>query len=166
MDLGLLLVRLVALGLAAHGAQKLFGWFGGYGLAGTGGYFASIGHRPGRLMAAAAGFSELAGGLLVVLGLGGPLAALLVIGVMIPAIATHWPKFFAQDGGLELALTYLALATVFAFTGYGAYSLDAALGLTGLTSPAFAWAAIAIGLLGGLGAVATRRAPAAQPNAG
>ena len=59
MDAGLLLARMVlGLLMAAHGAQKLFGWFGGYGLAGTGGFFESLGFRPGRFFAAAAGFTE------------------------------------------------------------------------------------------------------------
>ena len=62
MDAGLLLARMVlGLLMAAHGTQKLFGWFGGYGLAGTGGFFESLGFRPGRLFAAAAGFTEFAG---------------------------------------------------------------------------------------------------------
>src|SRR5665213_371156 len=72
--LPLLIVRLViGLGFASHGAQKLFGWFGGYGLAGTGGFFESIGFKPGKLFAGAAGASELIGGLLLALGLGGPI---------------------------------------------------------------------------------------------
>jgi len=59
VDLALLVVRLIGFGFAAHGAQKLFGWFGGYGIAGTGGYFESLGWKPGRLFATAAGLGEL-----------------------------------------------------------------------------------------------------------
>ena len=69
--LPLLIVRLVVgLGFAAHGAQKLFGWFGGYGLAGTGGFFETVGFKPGKLFAGAAGVGEVLGGLLLALGVG------------------------------------------------------------------------------------------------
>src|ERR1700722_9177391 len=96
ISLGLLLIRLIGLGFATHGAQKLFGWFGGYGLAGTGGVFESIGVRPGRFFAAAAGVGELAGGLLIALGLGGPIGPMLVIAVMVvAALAVHLPNGFS-----------------------------------------------------------------------
>jgi putative oxidoreductase len=157
MDIALLLVRLAGLALAAHGAQKLFGWFGGYGLEGTGGFFHSVGFRPGKLMAFNAGVLELVGGLLLVLGLGAPVAGLVIAAVMVPAIATHWPKFFAQSGGYELALTYLALGVVFAFGGFGAYSLDAVFGIAHLWTAAHAWIGLAVGVLGGLVVVAARR---------
>src|ERR1700676_5771118 len=85
--LPLLIVRLVVgLGFAAHGAQKLFGWFGGYGLAGTGGFFETVGFKPGKLFAGAAGAGELLGGLLLALGLGGPIGSVSVISVMLGAI--------------------------------------------------------------------------------
>src|SRR5579884_3022490 len=109
MDIALLILRLiVGLAFAAHGAQKLFGWFGGYGLAATGGYFDSIGFRPGKLFAGAAGASELAGGLLVALGLGGPIAATLIIATMtVAALGVHVANgFFAQNNGFELPLLY------------------------------------------------------------
>ena len=71
---GLLVARMVlGLLIAAHGAQKLFGWFGGYGLAGTGGFFEQLGFRPGRFFAATAGTTEVVGGLLVAFGLLGPI---------------------------------------------------------------------------------------------
>ena len=74
MAIGLLLVRLVFGGLmAAHGSQKLFGWLGGYGLTGTGTFFEQLGFRPGRLFAAAAGMTEVLGGVLVAVGFGGPI---------------------------------------------------------------------------------------------
>src|SRR5215213_11040185 len=90
---GLLLARLILGALmVGHGSQKLFGWFGGYGIAGTGGFFESLGFRPGRFFAMAAGASEVIGGLLVALGLLGPLGPATIIAVMIVAIATvHWP---------------------------------------------------------------------------
>ena len=103
MDVGLLLARMVfGLVMAAHGSQKLFGWFGGYGLAGTGGFFESLGFRPGRLFAAAAGASEMTGGLLLAAGLLGPLGPAMIIAIMIVAIATvHWPNgLFAQNNGV------------------------------------------------------------------
>src|ERR1700716_4262072 len=95
-DWGLFLIRVVVgLGFAAHGAQKLFGWFGGYGLAGTGGFFESIGFRPGQVFAGASGTAEVLGGLLVVLGLGGPIGPMLMISVMVVAmLAVHLPNGF------------------------------------------------------------------------
>src|SRR5690348_1821338 len=108
MEVGLLVLRVVVGAFfAAHGAQKLFGWFGGYGLAGTGGFFESMGFRPGRAMAAVAGFSEFAGGLGIALGLLTPLAAAAVIGVMINALLTA-KREAPVIGGKEIDLLYLA----------------------------------------------------------
>jgi putative oxidoreductase len=168
MDIALLLVRLIGIGFAAHGAQKLFGWFGGHGLAGTGGFFESIGFRPGRAFAAAAGFSELAGGLLVALGLLGPIGPMFMIAVMTTAsLSVHAPKgFFAQDGGYELPLVYGGLAFLLAFTGFGVYSLDAAFGLNTLWTPTISWIAVGLGILGGFGNHATRRKAATSQPAG
>ncbi|MGH7660347.1 MAG: DoxX family protein [Vulcanimicrobiaceae bacterium] len=167
MDLALLLVRLIGLGFAAHGAQKLFGWFGGYGLAGTGGYFESIGFKPGRVFAAAAGASEIAGGLLLALGLFAPVASMLIVSVMVVAMLTvHAGKgFFAQNGGAELPVAYIAIAVAIALVGPGSYSLDSLLGIGGIWTPAASWAALGLGVVGGLGNVALRRkdAPAQQP---
>ena len=98
MDIALLVVRaILGLGIAAHGAQKLFGWFGGYGLAGTGGFFEGIGFRPGRAFALLAGLGEFGGGLLTLLGLGGALGPALIVLVMLTAIFTVHVKngFFA-----------------------------------------------------------------------
>src|SRR5262245_37076915 len=125
---GLLLARLVfGLVMAAHGAQKLFGWFGGYGLAGTGGFFASLGFRPGRLFAAADGLSEFSGGLLIALGLLGPVGPALVLSVMIVAAVTVHVKngLFAQNNGIEVPLLYATAAVALALTGPGAFSIDA-----------------------------------------
>ena len=160
MDTGLLIVRMVVgLVMAAHGAQKLFGWFGGYGLAGTGGFFESLGFRPGKLFAMAAGFTEVAGGLLVALGLLGPLGPAMIIAVMIVAIATvHWQHgLFAQNNGYELPLVYAVAVAAIALIGNGAYSVDA---LLGLTWPAeVVWVALALGVAGGFANLAVRRAP-------
>src|SRR5262245_53555769 len=132
MDAGLLIGRLViGTVMAGHGAQKLFGWFGGYGIAGTGGYMESIGFRPGRFFAAAAGFAEAVGGVLVALGLLGPIGPALVVTVMIVAGAVHWPNgLFATTNGIELPLLYGTAAALFALTGSGGFSLDALFGLT------------------------------------
>jgi putative oxidoreductase len=164
MDAGLLLGRVVlGLLMAAHGAQKVFGWFGGYGLAGTGGFFESLGFRPGRLFAAAAGGTELIAGLLVALGLLGPLGPALMVSVMVVAMATvHWQHgLFASNNGIELPLLYTVGAAALALTGFGGYSLDAALQLTWPT--AVSWVALALGVLGGVANLALRRGPATQP---
>jgi putative oxidoreductase len=162
MDAGLILVRL-AIGplMAAHGAQKLLGWFGGYGLTGTGGFFEGLGFRPGRLFAAAASVTEIVSGVLVTLGLFGPIGPALMVSVMVvAAFSVHWPNVFAQSNGIEVPLLYAASAAALALTGFGAYSLDAALGLTPLWTPAVSWIALAIGALGGLANLGLRRPPA------
>jgi len=164
MDLGLLLGRLVlGLLMAAHGTQKAFGWFGGYGLAGTGGYFEQIGFRPGRLFAAAAAGTEIVGGLLLAAGLLTPIAAALVVSVMIvAAISVHWPQgVFAQNNGIEVPLLYGVGGAALALTGPGAFSIDAALGFDALWTPTVIVASLAIGVAGALGNLAIRRpAPA------
>ena len=163
LSLGLLAVRLVfGLVMAAHGAQKLFGWFGGYGLAGTGGFMESLGFRPGRLFAAAAGFSEFAGGLLVALGLLGPVGPALMVSVMIVASGSvHWKNgIFAAANGIEIPLLYAIAGVALALTGPGEYSVDAALGLGTLWTPALSAAVLGLGILGGFGNLVLRR-PAA-----
>jgi putative oxidoreductase len=163
MDAGLLLARMVfGLLMAAHGSQKLFGWFGGYGLAGTGGFFESLGFRPGRFFAAAAGATEMFAGLLVAFGLLGPLGPALIVSVMVVAIATvHWPHgLFAQNNGIEVPLLYAVAAAALALTGYGAYSLDALLNLG--WPAAVSWAALALGVLGGVANLALRKTEPAQ----
>jgi putative oxidoreductase len=155
---GLLIGRLVVgPGLAAHGAQKLFGWFGGHGLDGTAGYFESLGFRPGRLFAALAGFGEFVGGLLVALGFLGPVGPALVFAVMLVAMMQHWQNgFFAMKDGIELPLLYATAGLALAFTGPGLYSLDAVLGL-GESDARVELIAIAIGALGAVSTLALRR---------
>src|SRR3954469_25330915 len=121
MDAGLLIGRMVlGLLMAAHGAQKLFGWFGGYGLTGTGGFFESLGFRPGRTFAAAAGGTEFVGGLLTAAGLLGPVGPTLIVSVIIVAAVTvHWHGVFAQANGVELPLLYASGAAALALTGPG-----------------------------------------------
>ena len=168
MAYGLLLLRLVlGLTLAAHGAQKLFGAFGGNGLEGTAGFFEQIGLRPGWLHARAAGGAELFGGLLIALGLFTPFAAAAVIGVMTAAIITaHLPKgFFNTAGGYEYNLTLIAAVFALAGVGAGDWSLDHAFGLH-LAGTVWALAALGAGVLGGLGAIVSGRLAQQGPDAG
>jgi putative oxidoreductase len=125
-DLGLLALRLgFGAAAASHGAQKLLGWFGGYGIEGTGGFFESVGFTPGKRNATLAGLAETGGGLAVALGLAtGPAGAALT-GNMVVASSLHgYEKFFASDGGPETALGYGLVGTVLTLTGAGRYSLD------------------------------------------
>ncbi|MFI0779425.1 DoxX family protein [Streptomyces sp. NPDC021212] len=126
-DVGLLLLRLGTGGvLAAHGAQKLLGWFGGGGLEGTAQFFESVGYRPAKPSALAAGIAEAGGGTLLALGLATPAAGAAAAGAMAGAAAVHAPQgFFAQDGGYEYPASLGLTATSLAVTGPGRLSLDA-----------------------------------------
>jgi putative oxidoreductase len=131
MKLGIALARLIIGGLMfGHGTQKLFGWFGGHGRAGTAGFFESLGLRPGDRNAVAAGASEATGGALLALGLATPLAGALISGPMITAVRTvHLPNGpWVTEGGYEYNLVLLAAAFAIVDIGPGPLSLDAALG--------------------------------------
>lgn len=160
---GLLIIRLIlGLVMAGHGAQKLFGWFGGHGLVGTAGFFDSIGFRPGRPMAAMAAGTEVASGLLVAGGLFGPVGPALMVSVMIVAASVHWSNgLFATSNGIELPLIYAAAGVALALTGPGRLSLDVLLGLQTVWTPVAALIALGAGFLGGIGNLLVRRAPAA-----
>lgn len=160
LGLGILVARLVlGLLMAAHGAQKLFGWFGGHGIEATGGYFESMGFRPARQMAMLAGFTEVAGGLLMALGLLGPIGPAMVFAVMIVAGATHVRRgVFAANNGIEVPLLYATGALAIALTGPGAISLDALLGIQ-VWNPFLAVTALSVGALGALFNLVARQSP-------
>ena len=160
MEVGLFLIHvLVGALVAAHGAQKLFGAFGGPGLEGFGGFLASLGLRPQRALAVAAGATEVAGGVLLALGLAMPLAALLIVSVMLVAARTaHAGKgLWVSEGGWELPLVLGAVAVGLVFNGAGQWSLDAVIGwdVAGLV---WGLGALALGVLGGLGVLVAGRA--------
>jgi putative oxidoreductase len=131
MSYGILFLRVV-LGsiMAAHGAQKLFGWFGGGGPRGTADGFAQLRFRAPLLLALAAGLAEFGGGLLIAAGLLTPLAALAIAVVMLNAIGTvHWPNgFWNTRGGYEFNLLIVAAAVAIAATGAARFSLDNLIG--------------------------------------
>ena len=133
----------------AHGAQKLFGWFGGPGPEGSAKGFDAMGLRPGKRNALIAGASEAGGGVLLATGFLTPLGSAATIGVMSEAIrSVHRPKgFFNTEGGYEYNLVLAAAAIALADTGPGPLSLDRALGIE-RSGPAWALAALAAGYAG------------------
>jgi putative oxidoreductase len=159
MDIGILLLRVtVGLTMAAHGGQKLFGWFGGYGLDGTGRALETLGFHPGKRHALMAGLVEVGGGVLLALGLLTPVGAGLIASVMlVAALSAHVKQgFFITSGGYEYNLILGVAAVTVAFTGPGALSLDALLGFaTG--GPLVGTAALAIGVFGAATQLAQRR---------
>jgi putative oxidoreductase len=167
MTIGLLLLRVVVgLTLAAHGSQKLFGWFGGGGIEGTAQGMEQLGLVPGRRSALMAGFAEAGGGLLLAFGAATPLAAAVLVGVMMVAIFTVHLKhgFFVTQGGYEYPLVLGTAALSVAFTGPGPLSVDALLGFH-LAGAGWACAALLIGLGGGAIQLSSRRRIAAKSQA-
>jgi putative oxidoreductase len=167
MDLGRLLLRLTIGGtFFVHGTQKLFGWFGGHGPDGSGQFFESLGLRPGRRNAIAAGSAETGCGVLVALGLATPLAAAGLSAVMITALRTViWKEGFKPaTGEHEVLLAVAALALT--DTGPGAPSLDSALGLE-RSGPGWMLAALGAGAAGSAMAISMgrRQPPAPAPAA-
>src|SRR6266481_6046832 len=163
MEIGLVLLRLTTgLILAVHGAQKLFGWFGGPGLDGTGQFFEAIGFLPGRRHALMAGLAETGGGLLLTLGLFTPIGAALIFSVMLVAATVHVKKgFFAQNGGYEYAFVLGVAALSVAFTGPVSLSLDALFG-NHLSGTFCGIAALFVGVLGAVFSLIQRRRTSAQ----
>jgi putative oxidoreductase len=166
LDLGLLVIRvIVGLLFVGHGTQKLFGWFGGHGPAGTAGFFGQLGYPAPRLSAIAAGLGEAGGGLLLALGLLTPLGAAALLGVMINAgLVVHLRNgLWVSDNGLEYPLVLSAVAAGIALTGPGGWSLDDALGWNDVAA-GWRLAAVALGVAAGLAVAgsALRSQPAAH----
>ena len=164
-DTALLILRLtVGLYLMGHGAQKLFGWFKGGGPAGTVAMTTRLGFRPPQLWAAGLSLSETGGGLLVVVGLLGPVGPLAIAAAMAVAIrVSHWGKgAFNHGGGFELPLVYLLASASLVVSGPGAYSVDDWLGIA-LPEPGFSIAATVMVVLVVLALFGTRRRPVAVP---
>jgi putative oxidoreductase len=163
MDYGILLLRVVVGSVFfAHGAQKLFGWWGGGGLRGTAGWLGSTGFRPPFLMATLVALSESSGALLVI-GIATPFVALALSSTMVVAVGTaHWKNgFWSGKGGYEFNLVLWAAAIAIAATGPGRFSIDRLFGwddnLSGLW---WGVAVLALSLAGGLLILASRKQPA------
>jgi putative oxidoreductase len=159
MDLALLVLRLVVgLLFVGHGAQKLFGVFGGGGLEGTAGMFDNIGLQPGWLHARAAGTAEFLGGALIALGLFTPFAAAALIGVMTTAVITVHARngIWNTNQGYEFNVVLSAAVFALAGIGAGAWSLDNAFGFD-LHGVIWAVAALAVGIIGGVATVISGR---------
>jgi putative oxidoreductase len=165
MEVGLLVLRgVLGAFFIGHGSRKLLGWFGGYGVAGSSSAFEEMGLRPGRGLATAAGVSEVLGGVLLVAGFLTPLAATLVIGPMMLAIAImHWRHGpWVSEGGWENNALLIAVAFAVAATGPGMYSLDRALD-TGMSGLASALGALGASVLGAVLVAGSTRMRASSP---
>jgi len=154
--------------LAAHGTQKLFGWFGGPGLDAIGQFFVMLGFSEGRRYALMAGLAEFGGGLLLALGLLTPAAATVLFSVMlVAALSVHVKKgFFITNGGYEYTLVLGVAALTFAFTGPGSLSVDALAGYS-VSGALCGVAALIVGVLGAVIPLIQRRTTdAINPTAG
>jgi putative oxidoreductase len=168
VNFGLLILRVaVGLSIGGHGSQKLFGWFGGHGLKGTGTHFEGLGFRPGVPFAAAAGLSEFAGGILLAIGLFTPFGSAAVLAAMLVAIVSvHLKnKFFAMTNGIEFPFLYAAAAVSLALTGAGAFSLDAAIGLGFLNDAYVVGGILLLAILSAAITLGLRRSPQPQTSA-
>jgi putative oxidoreductase len=144
--------------LAVHGAQKLFGSFGGHGLDATGAAFESMGMRPGKVMAALAGASELGGGVLTVTGVADPLGPLAIAGAMVVASTVHRKQGpLAQNGGFEHPLTNLAMAVTLVSAGPGRLRLGPRL------PKSLTWLSVLVGAA--LAAISVKQLVTAEPPA-
>lgn len=165
MNAALLVARLLlGLGIASHGCQKLFGWFGGHGLDGTGGFMESLGFRPGKLFAAFAGLGELCGGLLITAGwLGGVGPALIVLVMLVAILSVHLRNgYFNAENGWELPSVYIAGAIAVDFGAYGMYSIDRMTRPLMLMTSQDRWYMIGAAIVLAVIALLMRRAPAAH----
>lgn len=167
MNAAILVARLIiGLGVAAHGSQKLFGWFGGGGVRGTATYMESLGYRPGAPYALAAGLGELAGGVLVAIGaMNGVGPALIVLVMLVAIFSVHLANgFFNSNNGWELPAANIAAVLAFDYSGFGKYSVDRILHLP-LYSMDIRWVMIGAAVILALGTVATRHRQAHLPTA-
>ncbi|MFC0105944.1 DoxX family protein [Kibdelosporangium aridum] len=156
-DVGLLLLRAcLGLTMAGHGAQHLFGWFGGVGLTATGKSFSANGYPSADVMAVIAGVSELLGGLGLAFGLLTPLAAAAVIGTMINAAAVKWPGGYFLPKGMEYEFALAVSAAALALTGPGRIAVDRFLPLLRTHRLTYGIAAVALGVVSGAGVLLTR----------
>jgi putative oxidoreductase len=161
MNLGRLILRFSLGGFfIGHGTQKLFGWFGGHGLEGTGQFFENLGLRPGKRHALAAGVAEAGGGAMIVLGLATPISAAMITATMLTAIHRVHLKNgpWATDGGYEYNVVLIAAALTLAEVGPG----DPSLG-PDCHGPKAAFAALAMGIAGAAGAHAAAEAGPEAP---
>ena len=165
-DAALLLARGVVGGsIAAHGAQKLFGWFGGPGPQGAANMMGSLGFQPQEKMAQLASMTEIGAGVLIATGAGGPLGPMMLMSVMGVAVGSvHWKNgYFNQNQGFELNTMYALVALLLAVEDHGRFSVDAATGVRKKMNPGIGW----LSLVGGLGAAAymlsRRQPPAPKP---
>ncbi|TCO62759.1 DoxX family protein [Actinocrispum wychmicini] len=158
MDAGLLVIRIVVgLVMAYHGTEKLFGWWGGEGIAGAADFFGRQGYRPPRLMAAVAGLTETAGGLSLATGFLTPLGVAALVGTFVNILVLHLPNGLARrKNGFEYELVLLAATCGTGLAGPGSFALDRLLGLD--FAPVWGIAAVGVGVLSGLGVTATRKA--------
>jgi len=166
MAFGLFVLRLVVGALfIGHGTQKLFGWFDGHGVEGTGGFMESLGYRPGKPYAVLGGVAEAGGGLLLFLGLLTPLAAAAIIGTMINAIfAVHVENGpWSQNNGYEFPLVMAIAAAAIALADGGAAAADHILGLN--LGGIFGWLGIFIGIIAGVVAANIRTTEADEVEA-
>jgi putative oxidoreductase len=166
MKFGRLILRLIVGGyFFGHGTQKLFGWFGGYGPDGTGQFFESIGLRPGKRHALAAGAAEAGGGALLVAGAATPIAASVLTATMLTAINRVHLKTgpWVTDQGYEYNLVLIAVALALAETGPGSPSIDDAIGAK-WNGPKWAVRSLVLGIIGAIGAhIVAESAPAPEP---
>jgi putative oxidoreductase len=163
-DLALAVLRTVVGGiLAAHGAQKVFGWWGGPGWAGWQGAMQRMGLRPAAGWAAISAGTELLGGLALVVGLLTPLAAAALTAQMaVIIVRAHWPRgFWNRDGGIEFPLSLAAGVVATMLLGPGDWALDAALPVQVVYEPALRWGSVAVALVGA--AVALVMRPSEEP---
>lgn len=163
MDMALLIARLVVgLGIAAHGAQKLFGWFDGHGIRGTGEGFAALGFRAPKASAFVAGLGESGSGLLIATGFLGPIGPALMIAVMVvAAVGVHLRSgFFAMKNGMELPLLYAVAGLLFVFTDFGNFALDSVIAAPFAWTTSSRWMAAGTAALIGIVIASLRRTPA------